>query len=362
MNENAPIALAQSRFSMRVATRATPFVAVAAVLVLAALIALPAFAPRPILQQAVLALFLICLAQGWNLLAGYAGLVSVGQQAFVGLGGYILFALVSLGGLDPLLAALLAGIGCAIVAGPIGLVVFRLRGPYFAIVTWVVAEVLRLSFAQWKALGGGTGASLPKSATSGMIGVQWASAMFDVRGPAAREIVIYWAALALAALTIVGVYALLRSRLGLSLFAVRDNEGAAESVGIGATPVKFRIYVISAGIAGFAGALIFLQKGRISPDAAFSVIDWTAYVIFIVVIGGIRTIEGPILGAVLFVIAQAAFADYGAWYLMALGAFGIAMMLIAPGGLWGFAKFDLFPIRRRLIVQPPDATQGGRHA
>ena len=110
------------------------------------------------------------------------------------------------------------------------------------------------------------------------------------------------------------------------------------------------------------GALIFLQKARISPDAAFSLIDWTAYVIFIVVIGGIGTMEGPIIGVAIFYLLQYYLAALGSWYLMLLGALAIALMLFAPGGVWGVISrvFDitLFPVRRRLIV--PDAVADGK--
>lgn len=105
-----------------------------------------------------------------------------------------------------------------------------------------------------------------------------------------------------------------------------------------------------------AGALIYVQKARISPDAAFSVTDWTAYVIFIVVIGGIGTIEGPIVGVVLFFLLQKLFADFGSWYLLVLGLIGILVMLFSPRGLWGLFSdrtgIQLFPVRRKLIGGP----------
>src|SRR6201981_4148142 len=105
---------------------------------------------------------------------------------------------------------------------------------------------------------------------------------------------------------------------------------------------------------GMSGALIYLQKARISPDAAFSVLDWTAYIIFIVVIGGIGTMEGPIIGAIIFYLMQRYLADFGAWYLILLGTLGILVMLFAPRGLWGFVadRYDLtlFPTRRRLVA------------
>ena len=108
------------------------------------------------------------------------------------------------------------------------------------------------------------------------------------------------------------MYALLRSRPGLALAAVRDEPEAARSVGVDAARLRFRVFVTCAFVTGVAGALIYLQKGRISPDAAFSVVDWTAYVIFIVVIGGIGTIEGPIIGVIVFLVLQNLLADHGA--------------------------------------------------
>ncbi len=110
---------------------------------------------------------------------------------------------------------------------------------------------------------------------------------------------------------------------------------------------------------GLVGALIYMQTARISPDAAFSVTNWTAYVIFIAVIGGIGRLEGPILGVLVFWGLQTAFADYGSWYLLALGLLAIATMLFAPRGLWGLIAdrtgLALFPVQRRLVIDPPRA-------
>ena len=177
-------------------------------------------------------------------------------------------------------------------------------------------------------------------------------ALFGVREAAARDILAYWLALALAALTIAAIYWLLRNRLGLALAAVRDNTEAAKSVGVDARRLKWAVFLIAAFMTGLVGALIYVQTARISPDAAFSVIDWTAYVIFIVVIGGIGRIEGPILGVIVFYILQSTLADYGAWYLLTLGLIAIAVMLFAPRGLWGLLSdktgLHLFPVQRRL--------------
>lgn len=326
------------------------------------LIFAPAFLSRSLLQDLILIFLLIAMAQCWNLLAGYAGLISVGQQAFVGLGGYALFALILLGDVDPLLAVFIVPFIVALLSIPIGAIVFRMQGAYFAVVTWVVAEVLRLVLAQWKALGGGTGNSLPRSATSEMIGLEWVTTVFSVRNAAGREIILYWAALFVAVLIVAIAYRILTSRLGLALSAIRDGEVAAESVGVNITRTKFAVYVFAAFGTSLAGGIYFLQTSRISPDAAFSVLDWTAYVIFIVVIGGIRTIEGPIVGVILFVILQDQLAGFGPWYLILLGVVGVLVMLVAPRGLWGVfsqrTHIQLFPTRRRLVVRDPTDKKG----
>jgi branched-chain amino acid transport system permease protein len=306
-----------------------------------------------LVQDLFFILTMLTLAQFWNLLAGYGGLVSVGQQAFVGIGGYALFGLVILAGVNPVLAVPLAGVIALALALPTAFFVFRLYGAYFAIGTWVIAEVTRLLIAQWKALGGGTGTSLPRDAVASIWGAAWIEEATGMRAAAARDALAYWLALALAVATIAGIYALLRSRRGLALAAVRDNIDAARSLGVDAARIKWIVYLTAAFGTGVTGAIIHLQKARISPDSAFSVTDWTAYVIFIVVIGGIGTIEGPILGIIVFFFLQNTLADYGSWYLMALGLIGIAVMLFAPRGLWGLISdrtgLHLFPVRRRLV-------------
>jgi branched-chain amino acid transport system permease protein len=286
----------------------------------------------------------VALASLWNLLAGYAGLVSVGQQAFVGLGGYLLFALAMLAGVHPILAIFIAGPVSALVAVPVALLIFRLRGAYFAIGTWVVAEVFRLLASQVSVLGGGSGISLPASIVIAM-----------VPSRQAREFEIYWLALALTAMVLGLIVTLLRSRHGLALTAIRDNELTAQSAGIDVTRLKFIVYVVTAFGTGMVGALIFLMKLRISPDTAFSVNDWTAFVIFITVIGGIGRIEGPIIGTIIFFMLRQALADLGSLYLLIMGAVAIAIMLGAPKGLWGLVAerfgWQILPLQRRLVIE-----------
>jgi len=333
-------------------TRAGTATEIAVLVLVVAALALPAVTSRGVIQDLFFILTMLTLAQIWNLLAGYGGLVSVGQQAFVGIGAYAMFAGVILLGWNPVAAILLGGLAALALAVPTAFFAFRLQGAYFAIGTWVIAEVTRLLIAQWKALGGGTGTSLPREATSNIMGTDAIRTLFGVREAAARDILAYWLALALVVVVTGCIYWLLRSRLGLALAAVRDNVDAAQSVGVDVGRLKWAVFLIAAAATGLTGALIFVQTARISPEAAFAVTDWTAYVIFIVVIGGIGTIEGPIVGVLVFFALRSALADYGSWYLMTLGLAAIAVMLFAPKGLWGLISarsgLHLFPVRRRL--------------
>src|SRR5215468_7164796 len=331
-------------FHVEHATRASRIGTAAFAVAIVLLAAAPAWGGRDDLRLLAEIYAYVALASLWNLLAGYAGLVSVGQQAYVGLGGYALFLLANHLGVPPLIAVPLAGLVAALVALPTAFIVFRLRGAYFAIGTWVVAEVYRLLFVQVGTLGGGSGQSLPAAV---------------VRSIAADRVVrdrlIYWLGLVIAVATIALVHRLLRSRHGLGLAAIRDSEAAAESVGVDSFRAKLAVYLIAACGTGLAGALIFLQKLRISPDAGFSVLDWTANVIFIVVIGGIGTIEGPIIGTLIFFVLRELLAGFGSWYLIILGGVAIVTMLVAPQGIWGFVGerwgWHLLPLRRRLDME-----------
>ena len=328
-------------FRVEHASRASRIGGAALAATVIVLAALPAFAGRDDLRLCSEIFVYIALASLWNLLAGYAGLVSVGQQAYVGLGGYVLFASAILAGIHPLVAVPLAGLVVAAVALPVAGLMFRLRGHYFAIGTWVVAEVFRLIAAQISPLGGGSGISLP---------AQVVLAMAPSRQ--LRELEMYWLALALVVAVCGAMVLLLRSRYGLALTAIRDNELAARSNGVNVWRIKLTIYIATAFATAMVGALIFLQKLRISPDTAFSVNDWTAFVIFITVIGGIGRIEGPIIGTLVFFALRRSLADLGSLYLLMLGAVAIAVMLLAPKGIWGLLAgrfgWQLLPLERRL--------------
>jgi branched-chain amino acid transport system permease protein len=308
-----------------------------------ALASLPVWA-GPGTQKLLVEFFtLLALAQMWNLLAGFAGLVSIGQQAFIGLGAY--GAIVSLDrlGVPPVVALGAVAAVALVVSLVTSAFVFRLSGGYFAIGMWVVAEVFRIVVTNTRELGAGTGISIRS---------------LNSMAPADRQALIYWLALAVGAGSIVVVALIMRSRLGLVLRAIRDGASAARSLGVDVDRAKLAIFLVAAVGSAIGGAVIYMQLLRIQPTAAFGV-DWTAKIIFIVVIGGLGRIEGPIVGAILYFLLRELLADQGSLYLIVLGITAIAVTLVAPNGLWGLAtnRFPvaLFGIERRLVLSSVDA-------
>ncbi|MBS0317081.1 MAG: branched-chain amino acid ABC transporter permease [Proteobacteria bacterium] len=299
--------------------------------VVAVFIAMPWWAGRELQRLCVEFMYTLALAQMWNLLVGYGGLVSIGQQAFVGIGAYTLVVLGAHWGIPAFLVIPVAGVVAMLLAVPMGALLFRLRGAYFAVGTWVAAEVLRLLVANNASVGAGSGTSVT-AALRGM-------------SSGTREVGMLWIALALGLGGTFGVYFWLRSRWGLALGAVRDSEPAAASLGVPVQRIKWWVWLAAAAGCGMVGALAYMAKLRVAPEAAFS-LEWTTTAFFIVVLGGIGTIEGPIVGAVLFFALREVLADYGGVYLIVLGLAAIAVMLFKPRGLWGNSGWQLFPVRR----------------
>jgi branched-chain amino acid transport system permease protein len=290
----------------------------AVAVLLVALAFVPVLFIAAVTQQLTTLLILVILAAMWNALAGYGGLVSVGQQAFIGFGAYGTI-LLTRQGVSPYLAMIISALGAGVIALPTSLLVLRLRGGAFAIGTWVVAEVFALIVILDQNVGGGTGTSL--------LGL-------NVYDPAQRRNYTYWLTLAFAVVMLGIVFALLRSRTGAALQAIRDDEEAASSVGVRVVTNKRILFVVAAVGCGAAGAMTLASTLFIQPQSIFGV-QWTAYMIFMVLVGGLGTFEGPILGAIIFFVIQQEFADQGAWYLIGLGITAIAFALLLPRGLWG---------------------------
>jgi branched-chain amino acid transport system permease protein len=273
----------------------------------------------------------LTLASMWNLLAGYAGLVSVGQQAFVGLGAYFVLIL-AIHGTSPFAALPVAAIGCGVAALPLWWLVSRLRSGYFAIATWVLAATVMLIIEKFSSIGGGTGMPVP-----GFTGLS----------PTLLTAYTYWAGLAVTVLALGAMYLLLRGRVGLVLTAIRDDEVAARSSGARVGLARLLVFVVAGAGCGAAGAVLAISQLQVQPDAVFSV-QWTADMAFATIIGGLGTIEGPIIGTVVFMVLQQTLASYNAWYLIILGLVAILVALFARRGLWGLVderlNLRLFPV------------------
>ena len=333
--------LAQAVTVRRWSRPATVTTACAAVAVATAA-ALPYLAGTGVTQALVTLFVLVSMAVLWNLLAGYAGMVSFGQQAYLGIGAYLVWLVSSKTGLSPFLAIVAAAAGSAVAGVPIFALIRRLAGGYFAVATWVVAECLFLYVTNQLWLGGGTG-----------VGLQQLSGM----APVLRNAYTYWTALGLMAVIVAGVYLLVRSRFGLDSRAVHDDRAAAAAMGVEVPRTRWLAYLIAAAGFGAVGGMLIISTLYTDPATVFNV-NYSADMLFMVVIGGLGTMEGPIIGAVIFFAVQEKFAASGVWYLVAIGAVAIVVVLAAPGGLWGLASrrgWELLPVgyRTRAAEEKP---------
>ena len=283
----------------------------------------------------------------WNLLAGYSGLVSVGQQAFVGLGAYGLIVVGNGYDQDIYFSVLPAGLIAARRPAVIAVVAFRLRGGYFAVGMWVIAEVVRLLVKNNKGdpIRGGTGTSLDAGGYGACRAARprrcspccWPS---PPSPPSTSSC----------------------GHGSVALQAIRDNEAGAGGLGVNVYRTRYVVFLLAAFLTGLAGAVYFLKFGSIKPDAAFSVSAWTAPIIVMVVIGGLGTIEGPIIGAVVYFLLEGQLTGAGAWielqpevFRIVMGGVAVVFALYVRGGIWGTAtrhlpNLQLFPLRRRVRI------------
>jgi branched-chain amino acid transport system permease protein len=292
-------------------------------------------------------LLMLTMAQLWNLLAGYTGLVSMGLQCFVGLGGYTTIFAANTFSVSPYWVLPLAPLVCGLIGAVSAPFLFRLRDAYFSISTWVFAEVVAMLVFITPGLGHVTGMTLET----------------------AREIdyetfllANFWIAAALAAGVVTGIFALLQSPLGLGLLSVRDDDVAAASIGVNVWRNRFIAYVAAAAGCGLAGGISFMAALFITVTTAFD-LNWVVAMIFTVIIGGIGTLEGPIVGVTIYYGIRAlltnVFALSGSWYLVTLGAIAVITMLVAPRGIWPFIRdrfgIELLRVSRKLVDDLPHA-------
>lgn len=272
------------------------------------------------------------LGSMWNLMSGFTGMISLGQQAFIGLSGYTLCVVTSTYGLPFWIGIVLGGLFSAVLALLMSLVLFRMRGMYFAIATWVTAEAIKTFFTSWQYVKMGAGMTVRARPypTTGLI---------------------YIIAVTVAIAAVLVVYLLLKSKTGLGLNAMRDDADAASSVGVNIFRSKLLCFVVSGFFTGIAGAVFYLNRGSIFPSGGFG-IDWTVAIVFIVIIGGIGTIEGPILGAIIYVALSEYLSKYPGYSMIILGVIAIVVIIVLPYGIAGTIERKLnltfFSTRRTL--------------
>lgn len=281
-------------------------------------------------------LILVLIAAMWNALAGYGGLLSVGQQAFIGIGAYGTVFFAGLG-ISPYPAMVLATLVAGAISVPISLFALRVRAAQFAIGMWVTAEIISILVRLDQNLGAGTGISLIQ---------------MNQYAPNFRQAYTFWLALGFTIIFLSALFLLLRSPLGVSLQAIRDDEDAARSLGVRVAARKRLLFVLAGFGCGAAGALVVANTLFIEPGSVFSV-QWSAYMIFMVLVGGLGTFEGPILGAILLFAIQTTFTQGGPWYLVGLGATAALFALVLPRGIWGTIEerlgLRLLPVGYRVV-------------
>jgi branched-chain amino acid transport system permease protein len=296
-----------------------------------ALVTVPFWGPRYVVFFCLLFCLYLSLAQMWNLLVGYSGLFSLAQPAFIGLTGYTMAVMTSYHGANIWLSLMLGGLVSVLFALFMSPFIFRLKGIYLGIITLLFVDALYLLFTNWKY-------------------TKYSQGMFIKSVPPLSTNTIYFAAFCVGIGSVALVYGILRSKLGLGLMAMRDDEEVANMTGVEVFRYKLYSYLIAAFVTGITGGIYYISHFFIMPQDAFS-ISWSVNMIFMVIIGGIGTIEGPFVGAFIYVFLSQFLAEYFSVSMLILGAIAIAIILLAPKGIMGTIQdrlgFEFLSPRRK---------------
>ncbi len=295
---------------------------------LAAVVAAPWVITDPFyIHLMIMVLMWTVLGAAWNILGGFAGQVSFGHSAFLGAGAYTTMLLYLRLGLPPWYGIVLAGVVAALIAVPIGLICFRLRGPYFALSTLAVAEIIRLVALNWESLTDGPVGllitTLPPVTFAGSP-INWES-----------KTPFYYIGAIIATVALAVTWALSRSRLGAYVLAISEDIDSAEALGINTVQARVSALALSAFLAGAAGGFYAMYFRYIDPDAVFS-IALSVEMVFIPVVGGLTTVVGPLIGAIFLVSLGETFRTHFMWgHLIFYGLFMMLAIRYMPEGIWG---------------------------
>lgn len=323
------------------------FYLVALITAIAFLIWYPSTATAYSVTLALTVLMTISLATSWNILSGFGGYTSFGHAGFFGIGSYIGAILLERETVTWIPAMMLAGLGTTLLALAIGFPVLRLRGPYFAIAMLAFSELCRVIVTLWESLtNGGQGIRLPIVRFQRLKpnATDW-----DRFGVQVHNNQNYYAMLVLAVVAVVVAYWVGTSRFGMRLLAIRDDEIAAQSMGIPTIRTKIAAFALSAFFPGVAGAIYARQVGYIDPPTVFAII-WTIRAISTTIVGGQATILGPIIGAVvLTLVSERVWESDPNLYQVIFGGLIVLVVLFMPGGLIALLQQrGILPRSRRL--------------
>ena len=254
-------------------------------LLVPALLAFPALAPNPyVLSAGIVVLNYAVLATSWNFVGGFTGYMSLGHGALAGLGGYGTALLVTKAGLPPLAALAVAAVLVAAFAVPVGMAALRVRGASFVIVSIALVLILLLVFQSWSAVTGGSRGLVVPRPFPGLLRPE-------------HHRVFWYLFAGLLAVALLAWWLIDRSRFGLGLKAIREDEDKAEALGIPTFAYKLAVFVVSAGFTGLAGGLYALWFGDLDPVFQFSILTGS-YLVLMALLGGVRNLFGPVVGAV----------------------------------------------------------------
>ncbi|MEV4198446.1 branched-chain amino acid ABC transporter permease [Micromonospora globbae] len=293
------------------------------VALVAAVASFPSLAPNPyILSAGIVVLNYALLSTSWNFVGGFTGYISLGHGALAGLGAYGTGLLVTRAGVPSFLALVIAALAVAALAVPIGYAALRVRGASFVIVSIALVLVLLLVFQSWASFTGGSrGLTVPRPFP-------------DLLRPEHHRV--FWFLFAgLLAVALLAWWLIDRSRFGLGLKAIREDEDKAESLGIPTFAYKLVVFVVSAGFTAAAGGLYALWFGDLDPVFQFSILTGS-YMVLMALLGGVRTLFGPLLGALVVGTALEYFkVEYGntPLHLVATGLLLALVVLFMPDGV-----------------------------